>query len=122
IHSFGGNCTMLGGFGGNGMLGGGFNQIQVALLTNVTADGGHNVYIQQLDANAVQVLQTAIQSFGGNGMLGGGFGGNGMLGGGFSLNPVDLLTAITAFCCNNEYGQRLDAVAAQLTQPPIHNS
>src|SRR5262249_21786327 len=85
----GGTGIFGSGPGGNGLYGaniqasGSFNQIQASLLSTVKITGSQNTFLQALDNNSAQVLDTAA-SFGtgpgGTGILGTGPGGNGLYG------------------------------------------
>src|SRR5207247_2101981 len=55
---------------------GGFNQIQSSRMTSYNVGGGNNTYLQPLDANSAQVLESAISSVGASTGNNGGFGGS----------------------------------------------
>src|SRR5262249_17087388 len=121
ISSFGGSGPTLGGCGGTGVFNGGYTAIETTVLTSVTANDGHNLYIQSLDANAVQVLDAAIASFGGSGPNLGGFGGTGVFNGGFTDIHVTLVTNVTANGGNNTYTASLDANALQVLNTALQS-
>jgi hypothetical protein len=123
---FGNILNTLGGFGNTVNSSGGFTTIYASILTTATVAGGNNTYVQALDPNAAQVLDTAIGAFGGSLGNAGGFGNSPGVPGGFgnSLNTAggfntivtSLLTSVTTGGGNNLYGQTLDANAAQVLQ------
>ncbi len=127
---FGNELNNLGGFGNNLDTGGGFDLIETSILTNVHLTGGNNLYIQALDANSAQVLETAIASFGGsinsgsggfgnNLDTGGGFGNNLDTGGGFNQVQTSLMTGVNLGGRNNTYIQSLDTNSAQVLEAAI---
>jgi hypothetical protein len=62
--TFGGTANGITTFGGTITLDGGHNAAQTSMLTSVSMDGGTNLYVQSLNANAVSLLEQAITSFG----------------------------------------------------------
>src|SRR5262249_25309646 len=96
IQAYGsGGANLSGHFGGNGVIGGHFNTIQVDVMTDITAPDGNNSYVQSLSANGVQVLQTAIQPYRpGGGVLLGGYGGGATMGGGYNTAQAGLFTSV----------------------------
>jgi hypothetical protein len=126
---FGSILNNLGGFGNTVTSAGGFSTIYASILTTATVAGGNNTYVQSLDPNAAQVLDTAINAFGGSLGSAGGFGGSlGSAGGfgnalnaagGFNTIVTSLLTSVTSGGGNNLYAQTLDPNAAQVLQTAI---
>jgi hypothetical protein len=62
--TFGATANGVTTFGGTVTLDGGHNAVQTSLLTGVSMEGGTNLYVQSLNANAVSLLEQAITSFG----------------------------------------------------------
>jgi hypothetical protein len=62
--TFGATANGVTTFGGTITLDGGHNAVQTSLLTAVSMEGGTNLYVQSLNANAVSLLQQAITGFG----------------------------------------------------------
>jgi hypothetical protein len=116
---FGSSLSTLVGFGGSVAVKGGFNQVQISALTNVSISGGNTSFTQVLDPNAAQVLQTALTSFGRSVSTLGGFGGSVKVNGGFNQIQTSALSSLTITGGTNSYAQALDTNAASVLNTVI---
>jgi hypothetical protein len=127
---FGGLLDTLGGLANFVTATSGTNTFGTSILTNVAVSGGNTTYVQSLDANSAQVLETAIAAFGagvnsGIGGFGeslgtpGGFGDSLQVAGGLNQVQTSLMTSVNFGGDNNTYIQSLDAYSAQVLEAAI---
>jgi len=104
-------ATVLGGFNTTVSLTGGFNTGEAGILSNLTLAGGNNLYLEQLDPNAKNLVTSVISSFNATGTATvlGGFNTTVSLTGGFSLAQAGILTHVKMDTGHNVYIGTLDA-------------
>lgn len=121
---FGAALNVLGAFGNTVLASGGFGQIATSILSNVQMDGEQGVYVQSLDSQSAEVLESALSSFGSTLASQGGFGSAVAVAGGFGNTVVasggyntlvsSLLTSVSASGSNTTFVQSLDAASADI--------